>query len=128
MLSAAAYPVVLFGGWHLPATAAERPPAYAALGRAFLSCFRVLRAGAVARRGGAVSRTRAARRSVRDNGVCGGDLRGGRARQVRTPRGLASRSLLNAGAESRRSLERVRWRNWRAAADEDGHYCFAVAL
>src|SRR5207253_10788088 len=71
--------------------AAERLPAYAALGRALLSCFRVLRAGPVARRGGAVSRPRAARRRVRDDGVRGGDLRGGRARQARTPRGLARR-------------------------------------
>jgi len=31
-------------------------------------------------------------------------------------------------ALNRAALERVRWRNWRAAADEDGHYCFAVAL
>jgi hypothetical protein len=70
--------------------AAERQPAYAAVGRAFLSCFRVLRADPAAHRGGAVSRTRATRRSVRDNGVRG-DLRRSRARRARTSDGVARR-------------------------------------
>jgi hypothetical protein len=46
-----------------------------------------------------------------------------------TPRGLASGGLLNAGAEGHGpSSVGVRWRNWRATVDEDGHYSLAVPL
>ena len=70
MLWAAAYPVVLYGGHpYSGAAAAERWPAHAALECAFLSGFRVLRAGAAASRGGAVPRVDPARRRIRDDGA-----------------------------------------------------------
>ncbi len=61
MLSAAAYPVVLFGGVTLPRhPAAERQPAHPAVERAPRPRLRVLRADPAASGGGAVPRARPA--------------------------------------------------------------------
>ena len=78
MLSAAAYPVVVFGGMLASADpAAERQPAYAALGRAFLSGFRVLCPDPDACRGGAVPCAGPARRRVRGDGAVTEGFAGG---------------------------------------------------
>ena len=93
MMSAAAYPVVLFAGWHLPAILPQSDSLHT---RALLSCFRVLRRSPAARRGGTVSCTRPARRSVCNDGACG-NLQRDRARQARTPFAITRPVLLNAG-------------------------------
>ena len=70
MLSAAAYPVVLFGGVRLPAILPQSDSLHTlALGRAFLSGFRVFRAGPDACRGGVVPCAGAARRRIRHDGA-----------------------------------------------------------
>jgi cytochrome b561 len=85
MLSAAAYPVVVFGGPVASGDpAAERQSAYLALGRAFLSGFRVFRPGPDACRGGVVPCARSPRRRVRNDGVrVGVDPGRARARRVK---------------------------------------------
>ena len=70
MLSAGAYPVVLYAGWHLPTILPQSDRLHtAALERAFLSRLRIPRAHPAAYSGGLVSCTRAPRRRVPDNGV-----------------------------------------------------------
>jgi len=87
MLSAAAYPVVVFRGLWLPAILhAERQSAYLALGRAFLPSFRVFRAGPNACRGGVVPCADTARRRVRRHGA-GLDTQQARAGRVTEAQG-----------------------------------------
>jgi cytochrome b561 len=68
MLSAAGYPVVLYGGLHLPPSWREPRAAYDAVGCSPLSGIRVLRLDPHASWRGSVSQVGAARRRVRGDG------------------------------------------------------------
>ncbi len=105
MLSAAGYPVVLWGGFWLPPIAPQSDGLHTLLvDRACFARAAVFRGDPPACRRGAVSRAGAARRRVRGDGVAGDGLCRGRGRAPAG--GIAARGVACACAEHRRQRSR----------------------